>query len=94
MSTTLPFAEAERDLRGALQALRPGEVITLVDETGASVGKLSAAEERSADWQPRHDWTRAMDQLAEEVSALCQGEKSALEELRDQRNARRFEDAP
>ncbi len=89
MPRTIPLKEAERDLRGALRALRPGETVTLVDEAGASVGRLSAAgKDRGEVEESLQD---AWDRLAEDVSASWQGDKSALEELQDQRNARAFE---
>lgn len=90
MPRTIPIEEAERDLRGVLQALRPGETATLVDEAGASVGRLSAASESVSGAE--ESLQDAWDRLAEDVSASWQSEKSALEELQDQRNARTFED--
>lgn len=92
METTLTVAEAERDLHGVLRALRPGETVTLVDETGTSVGRLSSATKDEADMGHEESFQDAWDRLAEDVSASWQGEKSALEELQDQRNARLFED--
>lgn len=96
MPKTISIEEAERNLRGLLQSLDWGEAVTVTGEDGAPVAQIRSIREREKldetpeekDWEPHHEWTRAMEELAQEVDRLWDGKKSALEELRDERDAR------
>lgn len=69
MPKTISIEEAERDLRRVLESLSEGECVTVVDETGAPLGKMNPAANRetlSTDQREELDaWMEEMQELAQ-----------------------------
>ena len=83
MLQTIPIEATKRNLDSLLQQLHTGDTISLTSPDGQLVAVLvlvkSAPKMQASDWQVR--W----DALAKRISHSWQGDKSALEILREMR---------
>jgi hypothetical protein len=91
MPNTISVEEAEHDLRRILASLSEGERLTVVDETGTPLGTMSPAANRetSSDADQREEldaWMEEMEELARQIDEEWIGEKSALEQLQEDRS--------
>ena len=89
---TISVEVAERDLRHVPELLSEGERVTVVDETGAPLGNVTGvSREASMSRDEREAFEREafMDRwenLAQRIGDAWDGEKSAVEQLREDRS--------
>lgn len=87
MPRTISVEEAERDLRQILESLSEGERVTVVDEAGAPLGDVAATvreDPRTRD--EREAFMDRWEELAQRIGEAWDGEKSAVEQLREDRS--------
>ena len=87
MPKTISVEVAERDLRHVLESLSEGERVTVVDETGAPLGNVTGvSREASMSRDEREVFMDRWENLAQRIGDAWDGEKSAVEQLREDRS--------
>lgn len=91
MPKTISIDDAERNLRAVLESLPENEPITVVDETGAPVAQISAPGNGAQNSKAQRKtelkaWIEEMKDVAERIDEAWIGEKSALEQLEEDRS--------
>lgn len=87
MPKTISVEVAERDLRHVLESLSEGERVTVVDETGAPLGNVTGvSREASMSRDEREAFMDRWENLAQRIGDAWDGEKSAVEQLREDRS--------
>jgi len=87
MPKTISVEEAERDLRHVLESLSEGERVTVVDETGAPLGEvMGTPNDLSPSRDEREAFMDRWEELSEQIGEAWDGEKSAVEQLQEDRS--------
>jgi antitoxin (DNA-binding transcriptional repressor) of toxin-antitoxin stability system len=85
MALDITVETAERELRGVLERLQPGDTVKLLDASGQAVALLISLKPCAQRKSGASDWRARWDALTERVSRDWKSEKSALEILAEMR---------
>jgi antitoxin (DNA-binding transcriptional repressor) of toxin-antitoxin stability system len=86
MPKTVSIDEAERNLRELLSSLTEGERITIVDEAGVPLGEVCTVSEKRPEEAPGEEFMDRWDELTRQIGEAWDGKRSAVEQLRKDRN--------
>lgn len=86
MATVVTVEQAKERLEELLADLKPGEEMTVVDESGIPMARVtSLKDEMPVKKLSPEEWMAQWTALAQEIGESWIGDKSALEELSEMR---------